>query len=563
MLPYLEKQLRFAGGREVVPVADTAAPTVATDEQAGGRLLELVGALTAAREVVLEHVDGGQWTIWNHTTGGFNVTVRGPTGAGVSVAADAKVIVESNAVDVFLVGGGAGSGTTPTGPAGGSLSGTYPNPGIGTNAVTTTQLAAASVTTAKLADLAGLVAGPYTNATVTINTKGQVTAIASGGGGFAAGGDLAGTSSSQQVIAATGASGTFAMKCDAFEWAQTLTPGIQHAARTTDALPANFTIKPQWSFATATNANRTPGSFAVDLGAPTNGGTAEARFNVTRGTVFYAGLGKLDAASYGAAWLGPITPSGTNYALSANGTTETYVNVPTGGTIYLAFNNGSTGSIGVTAAGGLTWVGSSTAAGVKQADVATASATGATFRVQAQNATGATSTGGKLELKSGTGTTVAGNIEFGAGAAVWATLTSTGLSVTGEVATHSGTGARKTRTRTYTVQSTTTAAVSIQIATMANDTRSTITVQCTAKKSDDTVAAEQLVSARLKKPSGTCSIWGNGGAASKSTLESDGTTTGAAFDIVISGNNPFAQWTPPSAGGTFNVTFDVTETVVD
>ncbi len=122
---------------------------------------------------------------------------------------------------------------------------------------------------------------------------------------------------------------------------------------------------------------------------------------------------------------------------------------------------------------------------------------------------------------------------------------------------------KKTRNQTYSAQSTTGAAVSVQVATVANDTRTTLTIQCTAKKSDDSIACEQLVVARIKKPAGVAAIWGNGGQPTKSTLESDGVTTGAAFDVVFVGNQPFIQWTPPVSAGTYNVTFDVTESIVD
>ena len=52
-----------------------------------------------------------------------------------------------------------------------------------------------------------------------------------------------------------------------------------------------------------------------------------------------------------------------------------------------------------------------------QVDNVTASSAGQTLTLQAQNATGATSTGGLLRLTSGTGTTVAGNIALQTGAA--------------------------------------------------------------------------------------------------------------------------------------------------
>ena len=66
----------------------------------------------------------------------------------------------------------------------------------------------------------------------------------------------------------------------------------------------------------------------------------------------------------------------------------------------------------------------------KQADNTTASATGQTFTVQAQNATGTTATGGNLALTSGTGTTVAGNTLLQTGGTTRVTVSPTLVSST-------------------------------------------------------------------------------------------------------------------------------------
>lgn len=61
----------------------------------------------------------------------------------------------------------------------------------------------------------------------------------------------------------------------------------------------------------------------------------------------------------------------------------------------------------------------------KQNDKTTNGATGETFTIQAQNETGTTSTGGKMVITSGTGTTVAGNVEIQTGGVAKITVTPT------------------------------------------------------------------------------------------------------------------------------------------
>jgi hypothetical protein len=139
------------------------------------------------------------------------------------------------------------------------------------------------------------------------------------------------------------------------------TAAIVYDAQTADTAPAALTIKGQYAYTSATGANRKPGDVVVDVGAPTNSGTTEGTFKVTRNGSRIADIGVAgNATSYHCLWLGgdPATGNSTA-ALESDGSSFVYVQTPSGaigltigGTLYAyvttdAFRFGGNGLNGI------------------------------------------------------------------------------------------------------------------------------------------------------------------------------------------------------------------------
>jgi hypothetical protein len=197
-------------------------------------------------------------------------------------------------------------------------------------------------------------------------------------------------------------------------FAETTTPTIRQAARTSDAAVHDFTIQPQWAWNNNGNAgNKKPGDLIVSLGAPANAGTAEARLVVKRNSVFHAALGPYETigGTYSALYLGPgLVPSTSNYNLVSDGSTL-YINAPGVGA-YINFVHA--GAIH-TLLGATEFIWANTVVSPVFMQSSAAGVNGQTLSVQAQNITGGGNfIGGKLVLTSGTANT-AGNVEVQTG----------------------------------------------------------------------------------------------------------------------------------------------------
>lgn len=162
---------------------------------------------------------------------------------------------------------------------------------------------------------------------------------------------------------------------------------------------------------------------------------------------------------------------------------------------------------------------------IKQADDSTGSATGDALTIQAQNATGATSTGGALVLTSGTGTSINGSVRLQvAGSDV---LTLAGNSTITNLSTQissTGNARIKAHSDIANVQTTDTTTTTLFSWTIAPEATTVVTAEVLAVNSDASKTAVNIRRVRIKN---------DGGVNTAGTVEETYSDEEASFDLTV------------------------------